>query len=687
MRMALETDVFRERQRINIRGTIMITKYRFGAPVRTDATVTELPLSSNVPAWLRCREENGKYAFGYALSQQDCVYGLGEQVRGINKRGWIYNSWNYDDPRITEGRTQLYASHNFIVVSGARTFGAFFDCAGRVTFDIGYTDKDALTVTSCDVDLYVIEGESILDIVHQFRLLIGTSYIPPKWAFGYGQSRWGYKNEADIRKIAEEYERHQMPLDMIYLDIDYMDCYKDFTVNKRAFPNLSALSAELKEKGIRLVPIIDAAVKAEKGYSVYDEGVERGYFCADVQGEPYVVGVWPGDSVLPDVLNRDARHWFGSQYRALLDCGIEGFWNDMNEPGIFYSRGSLDRALQVAADARGKNLVLEDFDRVSGAFGTLANNENDYRSFYHKTEAGLVCHYDAHNLYGYHMTRAASEYFGEYCPDRRYLLFSRSSYIGMHRYGGVWTGDNCSWWSHLLLNLKMMPSLDMCGFLFAGADLGGHGDNTTEDLLLRWLAFGIFTPLMRNHYTRTAREQECYQFGDKAAFRNILGMRYSLLPYLYSEYVKCALRAEMMFKPLAFVYTQDERAKNTEDQILVGESLMIAPVYEQNAKGRYVYLPERMKMIRMRAGDDFIEEIYEKGDYYIEVPIDEVVFFLREGKVLPLAKPALNVASLDEEHLNWVKFIREDTVYELCKDDGFTLSGAKAGICSVTVKA
>lgn len=640
-----------------------------------------------MPSWLHVREEDGKYVFGYALSQKDCVYGLGEQVRGINKRGWIYDSWNYDDPRITEGRTGLYASHNFIVISGNRTFGVFFDCAGRVTFDIGYTQKDELTITSCDVDLYVIEGDGILDIVHQFRLLIGTSYIPPKWAFGYGQSRWGYKNEADIRKIAKEYERNNFPLDMIYLDIDYMDCYKDFTVSKQAFPNLSALSEEMKEKGIRLVPIIDAAVKVEKGYSVYDEGVERSYFCTDKNGEPYVVGVWPGDSVLPDVLNPEVRRWFGAQYRVLLDCGIEGFWNDMNEPGIFYSRGSLDYALQIAADARGKNLVLEDFDKVSGAFGSLPNNENDYKSFYHKTKAGTVCHYDAHNLYGYNMTRAAAEYFAEYCPDRRYLLFSRSSYIGMHRYGGVWTGDNCSWWSHLLLNLKMMPSLDMCGFLFAGADLGGHGDNTTEDLLLRWLALGIFTPLMRNHSTRWAREQECYLFCDKEAFRNILGMRYSLLPYLYSEFVKSALRAEMMYKPLAFVYTQDERAKNIEDQILVGGSLMIAPVYEQNATGRYVYLPERMKMIRMRAGDDYTETVYEKGDYYIEVPLNEVVFFLQEGTVLPLAKPAPNVASLDEEHLVWVKFIQKDTVYELCKDDGFTLSGAKSGICPVTVKA
>ena len=192
-------------------------------------------------------------------------------------------------------------------------------------------------------------------------------------------------------------------------------------------------------------------------------------------------------------------------------------------------------------------------------------------------------------------------------------MFSRSSYIGMHRYGGIWTGDNLSWWSHILLNLHMMPSLNMCGFLYTGADLGGFGADTTEELLMRWLELGIFTPLMRNHSAWGTRRQEVYRFTQTGSFRKIIALRYCLLPYLYSEYMKAALRDEMMFRPLSFVYAGDRFARRVEDQLMVGESIMIAPVYEQNAKGRYVYLPERMKLVRFRGPEDRKEEVLEKG--------------------------------------------------------------------------
>ncbi len=663
----------------------MIRKYTYGHPVKTDATVVPLTPSSDMPTpFAVCEGESG-VTFTYEMQKEDAVFGLGEQLRGMNKRGWIYESWNYDDPSITEGRSCLYAAHNFILIFGEKTFGAFFDCGGKVTFDIGFTDPDLLTVTARDVDVYLIEGESALDVVKKFRTLIGPSYIPPKWAFGYAQSKWGYKCEEDIRTVYEGYRDSGIPLDMVYLDIDYMQDYKDFTVNKERYPDLPALSAELKADGVYLVPIIDAAVKVQEGYSVYDEGVEKGYFCTDGEGQPFIVGVWPGDSVLPDVLNPEARLWFGSQYKALLDQGIEGFWNDMNEPATFYSKTRLTQAVEEVAKAVGKNLQVEEYNELLGNFYKLANNTGDHASFYHNAEDGRHVHTDVHNLYGYYMTRGAAEYFEEYAPDRRFLLFSRSSYIGLHRYAGIWTGDNCSWWSHLKHNIAMMPNLDMCGFLYAGADLGGHGDRTTEELMLRWLAFGIFEPLLRNHATQGTREQEFYVFKDREAFRNLLGIRYAILPYLYSEFVRCALGGAMLSRPLCFDYPADRRARTVEDQLLIGDSVMIAPVIEQNARGRYVYLPERMKLIRMKAGDRYTERVVEKGEYYIEVPLDEIVFFLREGKVMPLAKPAKNVASLDEEHLTWLKFISEPTTFKLCRDDGFSKSSLE-NIETVTVE-
>lgn len=649
----------------------MIKKYRYGTPVKTDATVQTLAAEQKKQTYFSESAEEGKFVFALDMDKDDCVFGLGEQMRGINKRGWVYESWNTDDPILTESRESLYTSHNFIMLIGKRrSFGAFFDCASKVRFDIGYTDPDKLTITSCDCDLYLVEGESALEIVHEFRELIGKSYIPPKWAFGFAQSHWGYLNEGDIREVFANYKKYNMPLDMIYLDIDYMERFKDFTVDKKAFPDLKKLASDMKKENIHLVPIIDAAVKVEKGYWVYDEGVKHGYFCKDKNGNPYIVGVWPQDSVLPDVLNPEARRWFGSQYRVLMDCGIEGFWNDMNEPGIFYGEESMTAAVKLVEETVSAGLTRPKFDNIQKAAYTLANSMLDYNAFYHEMDGKTYCHADVHNLFGYNMTRAAAEYFEERDPDKRFLVFSRSSYIGMHRYGGLWTGDNAAWWSHLLLNLKMLPSLDMCGFLYAGADLCGFGQNTTEDLAMRWLALGVFTPLMRNHYN-ASRPQEYYQFKNKEGFKNLLGIRYSVLPYLYSEFVKCALRGQMLFKPLSFVYTEDERCKTVEDQLLLGESIMIAPVYEQNARGRYVYLPEEMKLIRMKAGDKYTEEVLEKGTHYVEVALDEVVFFLRKGHVMPLAKPAGCVASLDEKHLTWLKFIDAETEYEICRDDGY----------------
>ena len=663
----------------------MIRRYRYGDPVRTDAIREQVPLTDGAPSPFRAERTEQGVRLSLKLARGEIVYGLGESARGINKRGWVYESWNTDDPHISEARSSLYGSHNFLLLSGERTFGVFVDCGERVVFDVGYSERDELTITAENFDLWILEGGGEREIVSQFRRLIGQSYIPPRWAFGYGQSRWGYRCEEDIRAVADGYREAGLPLDMIYLDIDYMDGFRDFTIDASRFPDFAAFVKEMKARGIRLVPIIDAAVKAEEGYSVYDEGVARGYFCKDGQGEPFVVGVWPGDSVLPDVLNPAARAWFGSGYKMLLDCGIEGFWNDMNEPATFYGRKRLDETLEKISALRGGD-PLNVYRETAGSVDALKNNGEDYASFYHETEEGRIRHDRVHNLYGYYMTRAAAEYFAEYAPDRRYLLFSRSSYIGMHRYGGIWTGDNASRWRHILLNLQMLPSLNMCGFLFVGADLGGFGENTTEDLLLRWLALGVFVPLMRNHSALGTREQECYRFGSREAFRGILRLRYALIPYLYSEYVKCALRGEMLFRPLAFDYPEDARARGVEDQLLFGGSLMIAPVYEQNASGRYVYLPERMKPVRLRDGRLAEEEPLEKGDHFLTVPPEEVVFFLREGCALPLAKPAENLESTDLSDLDWICFSDGAVSYELCEDDGESRSGVGSGMRTVLVK-
>lgn len=649
----------------------MIRYYKLGDPIETGSVVMNLPPeTAPLPGW-RCDPDKKQISRG--LSPDSVVYGLGETIRGINKKGWLYVSSNADDPVHTEGKHSLYASQNFILYEDAKErFGLFVDTPGTISFDIGYTDMKQLSVSFEDMDarLYLIEDGSLPGIVKELRRLTGRSYIPPKWAFGYGQSRWSYMNADEVRDVVKAYRDNHMPLDMVYLDIDYMERYKDFTVNEDAFPDFPGFVKEMKEAGIHLIPIIDAGVKIEEGYKVYEEGLEKGYFCKKEDGTELVAAVWPGRVHFPDFLNDEARQWFGDWYGTLIRQGIDGFWNDMNEPAIFYTEDRLEEVFREIEGYKGRNLDIRSYFAFKDLVGSLANHPSDYRRFYHDYRGQRIRHDKVHNLYGYYMTRAAGEAFERLCPDRRILIFSRASYIGMHRYGGVWTGDNSSWWSHLLLNIQQMPGLNMCGFLYSGADMGGFGSDCTEDLLLRWMAFSLFTPLFRNHSAEGTRRQELYLFESKEDFRNLLGIRYALLPYIYSEFMKAALRDGMYMMPLSFEYPQDQRARQVEDQLLVGESLMIAPVYTQNAGGRYVYLPEDMKMIRMRSPEDMEEEILEKGDHYITAALNEVVFFLRPGHVLPLAEAAETVDRIDYGRLRYITYRTEAGSYELYNDNG-----------------
>ena len=644
-------------------------KYVYGEPFETEAVVKDIEISEGNVAYGEVSLEEG-FVFTYQMAEDDIVYGLGEANRGINKRGYCYISNNTDIPEHTEDQRSLYGAHNFLVVSGEQTFGLFVDYPARLTFDIGYTRMDTLTIRceEANLYLYLIEGESAYEIVRAFRKLIGRSYIPPKFAFGYGQSRWGYVTKEDFYKVAEGYRKNHIPMDMIYMDIDYMQDYKDFTLNKKNFQDFPEFVQKMKEQNLRLVPIIDAGVKVEKGYEVYEEGVKNGYFCKREDGSDFVAAVWPGDTHFPDMLNEDARRWFGEKYRILTEQGIEAFWNDMNEPAIFYTPEGVKKAQEVVKrflqDTEGETSIFE----VRDAIMNLANNKEDYQSFYHQVNGTRIRHDKVHNLFGYYMTRAAGEAFERIAPEKRFLMFSRSSYIGMHRYGGIWTGDNKAWWSHLLLNIKMMPSLNMCGFLYTGADLGGFGADTTRDLLLRWLALGVFTPLMRNHAALGTREQECYQFENIADFRHIIEVRYRLIPYLYSEYMKAALDDDLYFKPLAFTYPKDSMALQVEDQLMLGNEIMIAPVYTQNAKGRYVYLPEEMKFVKFLSDGTLYEQTLPAGHHYVEIALNEVPLFIRQNKCIPLAPSAEHVEAIDTKNLTLIGY--QNAEYTLYEDDG-----------------
>ena len=654
----------------------MIQRFSFGHPFPTQSVVLSLPAESG-PIPFLTPDGSG---WQLTLSEQAAVYGLGEMPRGINKRGWHYIANNTDESRHSEDKLSFYGAHNFLLVrDGSTCFGLFVDFPGKVYYDIGYSRHDLLSfhTETPDYDLYLLSGGNENEICREFRTLIGRSYIPPKWAFGLAQSRWGYKTEEDVREVARQYKEHDLPLDMICMDIEYMQDYADFTVNKERFPDLTKLSADLKAQGIRLVPIIDAGVRVDPNDSTCTEGLEKGYFCKKADGTPFVAAVWPGKAYFADFLRPEVREWFGHKYKALTDCGIEGFWNDMNEPSLFYSPERLRAFLDDMAALREKDNIEQEefFPRVVGGAMGLMNSPADYASFYHEADGRKVRHDQVHNLYGGSMTRAAGEAFADLRPGQRTLLYSRSSFIGSHRYGGIWLGDNNSSWAQLLANIQMMPSVQMCGFLYSGADLCGFSSDTTPDLALRWLEFGLLTPLMRNHSAVGTRMQEYYRFPEVLpAVRNMIRLRYALLPYLYSEFMKAALENTSYFRPLAFDYPDDPDAREVEDQLLLGEGLMAAPVYVQNAHGRHVYLPEPMKLLRLRAVDDYDEEILPAGHHYIRCALDEMLLFIRPGHIIPVAQPANNTAELDDASLTLWSFLPngESAEYRMYRDDGVT---------------
>ena len=655
-----------------------IQKKTFGTPRNTNAVVLSLPESPDLLPDLTVSREGEKILLTVDLAENEIIFGLGETVRGMNKRGFIYRSWNSDEPCHQETAASLYASHNLVVFFRPdRLFGLYLDDPGLVTWDLGATERSRAVITSENghFTLYCLSADSLPSLARSFRRLTGRSYLPPKWAFGYIQSRWGYAGEEEIRSVVREHRNRRIPLDSVCLDIDYMQAFRNFTWRRDTFPDLPSFTAAMKQEHIHLIPIIDAGIPQSEDDPSYRSGHQEDVFCRMEDGSEFVASVWPGWCVFPDFLRADARRWFGDQYRSLLEAGVEGFWNDMNEPALFFSLSGLEAAYRKLEDMRGRQLLLDDFWKLSSAVNDVKNSPSDYRSFWHRPDGEAPVRHDrVHNLYGAGMTRATAEGLRRYDPDRRFLLFSRSSFIGAHRDGGVWMGDNYSWWSHILLALQMLPSLNLCGFLYCGCDLGGFGKDTTEDLLERFLQLGVFMPLMRNHSALHTRQQEIFRFSIWRLMRDTLTVRYALLPFLYSEFMQAALSDGMLFRPLAFDYPEDSRAVHCEDQLMWGRSCMVAPVYTPNAEGRYVYLPEDMLLIRFRSREDYDTVPLAAGDHYISLSLGEFPLFVRKGCAVLLCGGGENVDELDESRFLPVGWSESETVCDLYRDDGETVS-------------
>jgi len=551
------------------------------------------------------RKENYPVQLVCRLEEEDCFYGLGDKPGFLNKRDYEYENWNTDNPQAhTEQFRALYKSVPFLICKRKElSCGLFFDNSYHSYFDLGKENPDYFFYGADDgnLDFYIIGGGSIASVIRNYTYLTGRTPLPQLWTLGHQQSRWGYDCAEDFLEVARKYREEEIPCDVIHFDIDYMDHFKVFTWDEAAMGAPGAVVKTLGEDGFKVATILDPGVKKEDGYFMYEEGKEQGFFALDVDGEIYVNEVWPGDAVYPDFGRREVCDWWSGHEKFLLDLGVAGIWNDMNEPASF--RG------QLPAD-----VVFSNEERTTD-------------------------HAEMHNLYGHCMSKAAFEGLRKY-SERRPFVITRACYAGTQKYSTVWTGDNQSLWSHLQMMIPQLCNLGMSGFAFAGTDIGGFGEDATPELMARWVEAACFSPLFRNRSAKSTRRQEPWQFGEKitAIYRKYVTLRYEFLPYIYDLFYQGEQSGLPIMRPLVLHYEDDPNTYNLNTEFLVGENLLVAPVVEPGAVVKMVYLPEGVWY------DYWSGKAYEGRQYVCcDAPLDVCPLFIKAGSIIPTYEPVAYV--------------------------------------------
>lgn len=565
----------------------------------------------------------------------EAFYGLGDKTGFLNKRGYEYVMWNTDDPAPQmDNFKSLYKSIPFfITLRDDAVFGLFYDNPYRSCFDMGKESDEYYWYGAADgnLDYYLIAGDSMAEVVGGYTYLTGTAPLPQKWTLGYQQCRWSYMSDAEVRSVAEHMRKCGIPCDAIHLDIDYMDRYKVFTwtPDQERYPDPEKLISDLADDGIKIVTIIDPGVKVEEGYSVYDEGVEKGYFAKTPEGDIYVNEVWPGDAVYPDFGKKEVRSWWGKNQQFLLDKGVRGVWNDMNEPASF--RGQLP-----------PDVVFTDEDEISN-------------------------HARMHNLYGHNMAKATYEGLKER-DGRRPFVITRACYAGTQKYSTAWTGDNHSIWAHLQMVIPQLCNMGLSGMPFVGTDVGGFGSDCTKELLCRWVEAGCFSPLFRNHSAMGTRYQEPWQFDEETVriYRKAVELRYHLIPYYYDLFWEEEKTGLPIMRPLVLHYEKDETARECNTEFLVGRNLLAAPVVTQGDRKKMVYLPAGVWY------DYWTGERLESADgkwIVRDAPLDTCPLYVKAGTILPVWPKQSFVGEKDTDSVLMLEIYPGEGSWEHFQDD------------------
>ena len=539
----------------------------------------------------------------YISKVNDCLayYGLGEKGGDLNKKGCYTENFNTDDPETDDDSITYYKTIPFYVaLKEEATYGIFFDNSFRSYFDMGKEMGDRIFFGAIggQIQYYFIPGENIKEVVKNYTTLTGRMEMLPLWSLGYQQCRFSYFSQEEVRELVKTFEEKDIPLDVVYLDIDYMDGFRVMTFKTPNFDDAAGLIGDLKEKGIRTITIIDPGVKVDEEYDVFKRGKEGNHFTKKLDGEMFIGAVWPGDSAFPDFSNKDCREWWKSELKKFIsEHGMDGIWNDMNEPCVF---------------------------------------NNDHKTMLetclHNSDNGVIEHKEFHNRYGFEMSRCSKEAQEELHPNERGFSMTRATYAGGQRYSSVWTGDNMSLWSQMRMSISMNANLGISGFSFVGNDVSGFGLDSSEELFIRWMEMGPFIPIFRNHSNMYTRRQEPWAFGPRAEkiAKKSIELRYELLPYIYDLYYISHKEGLPIFRPMIMEYEKDMNLLNMREQFMLGENMIVAPVLYEGERSKTVYLPKGIWF------NYFTMEKLQGGKWYkLPCELDEILVFVKEGAIIP----------------------------------------------------
>jgi alpha-glucosidase len=574
------------------------------------------------------------------MPPDEMYLGLGDKAGPMNRRNRAFTMWNTDAYKWQESTDPLYKSIPFFMgLLKGTAYGVFFDNTYRSSFDFGMESADyySFGAEGGELNYYFFAGPEPKKVIEEYTALVGRTPLPPLWALGYQQSRWSYYPEARVREIARLLREEKIPADVIYLDIDYQDGNRPFTVNRQTFPAFSQMVSDLRAQGFHLIAITDPHIKKDPdhGYGPYDSGVKADVFVKNPDGSVYVAPVWPGDSVFPDFALTRVRDWWGTLYNNFVCMGVAGFWNDMNEPAVF------ERA--------DKTMPLDTLHRLDD--GTAL----DHRAL--------------HNVYGMENARATYDGLRKLNPGERPFVLTRAAFAGTARYAATWTGDNSSTWNHLAMSTPMLLSMGISGFPLAGADVGGFVGSPPADLLTRWFELGAFYPIYRDHTANDTAAQEPWVHGPEheAIRKRFIELRYRLLPYIYTAVETMSRTGIPLMRPILLEYPQASEFYADDRDFLFGHDLFVAPVVTEMVDAEEVRLPPGEWY------DYWTSQKYTSKDRIVLHPkLDEVPLYVRAGAIIPEQPLVQNTDEKPNGPLELRVYPGDNCGGELYADDGHT---------------